>query len=137
LADLIHDDHVLKRRTVGVYDPSFETQVSKPKEERKEATRSTEQRSDGIVLTKENDSKQTVRSIFYRGRKYLKSLAEHTKLTSKNRSYWDLDEEKEEKPLVRQLPNEILKPLPISNKQLRNKFMRAKMKHFQIFGRQV
>jgi len=94
-----------------------------------------------VLSTKENESKQVAKSIFYRGRKYLRNLAEHSKLNgSFNKNYWEFDEERDistdNKPLIRQIPNEILKPLPISNKQLRNKFMRAKIKHYQMFGRQ-
>jgi len=144
LAELIHDDHVLKRRTVGVYDGNGDLIVPPNKtieEKNRDASKSPIEKRIGLH-SKENELKNTVRSIFYRGRKYLRALAENARNKSQNHNQiiWEAEDggtSVEQRSLIHQPPQEILKPLPISNKQLRNKFMKAKMRHFQVFGRQV
>lgn len=149
LAQQIHDDHVLRRRTpLQNEEREKRKHIIVHSEEKHDTSKEKEKDPNDSymnmnVYTREND-RHVAKSVFYRGRRYLKALAENAKLKSKNKSYWDLSqgeasigEESVIGPaLLQQSAQEILKPLPISNKQLRNKFMKAKMKHYQIFGTQ-
>jgi hypothetical protein len=141
LAQLIHDDHVLRRRTPLQTEEREKRKVIHSEE--KQEMQQLRDPNDSFMNFREND-RQVARSVFYRGRKHLRALAENAKMKSKNKSYWDLsmgegsiEQESVAGPaILQQSAQEILKPLPISNKQLRNKFMKAKMKHYQVFGTQ-